>query len=197
MAPIGERAAHESVGKILASTQEGAALSERMGLKFGMRPDAVPTKVGGNMKSKVKQAARQARYRAAHPEKRAACDARYAAAHPEKIAAKNARYRAIHRENMSAYYVMHREKMTAYYAAYYAAYVEFIANKKLEEGCSVCGYNSDPEQLGYHHADPKTKLFKISNGHTHARDSVIAELAKCVVLCRPCHASEHKKMRRG
>ena len=41
----------------------------------------------------------------------------------------------------------------------------------------------------FHHLDPSTKLFTI--GVNRGRAVTLAEIEKCVVLCRPCHARRH------
>jgi hypothetical protein len=52
--------------------------------------------------------------------------------------------------------------------------------------CSQCG---SADELEFHHPDPETKL-----SHriwSWARERLEAELAKCVVLCDPCHNALH------
>jgi hypothetical protein len=60
---------------------------------------------------------------------------------------------------------------------------------KLTHGCEGCNFRTeDPRLLEFHHRDPAMKLFTVSKGRD-AFDSVQmqAEIAKCDVLCRPCH----------
>jgi len=61
--------------------------------------------------------------------------------------------------------------------------------------CKVCG-ESHIACLDFHHRDPKTKISGISDavlnkGWCKAR--ILAEIEKCDVLCRNCHAKEHYK----
>ena len=57
--------------------------------------------------------------------------------------------------------------------------------------CSRCGYNRCPQALQFHHVDPTSKKFGISDGVVRAWDVVEAELKKCILLCANCHA-EHE-----
>lgn len=63
---------------------------------------------------------------------------------------------------------------------------------KESQGCSNCGYNRCGACLDYHHKNPATKECRIL-----ARDwklgtpRILAELEKCVLLCKNCHYEEH------
>ena len=52
--------------------------------------------------------------------------------------------------------------------------------------CLHCGATND---LLYHHRDPSTKLGTITR---IAKKLLEAEIAKCDVLCRPCHTFLHR-----
>jgi hypothetical protein len=54
-------------------------------------------------------------------------------------------------------------------------------------GCEICGYSRCPSALTFHHLDPATKSFTIAGGHTRSRESLLAEIKKCVLLCSNCH----------
>ena len=66
---------------------------------------------------------------------------------------------------------------------------------KVAAGCEMCGYNANPVALQFDHIDPETK-FRNKNGKlVHPSDMVgysqaiiLAEVAKCRVLCANCHA---------
>lgn len=66
---------------------------------------------------------------------------------------------------------------------------ELLANRS----CSVCGYSKSIHALHFHHLDPKTKSFGIDIRQCSNRsmDILLAEVAKCIVLCANCHAEEH------
>jgi transposase-like protein len=55
--------------------------------------------------------------------------------------------------------------------------------------CALCGYSRSPAALQFHHEDPITKAFGISeNGVTRTLEAALAEARKCVLLCATCHA---------
>jgi hypothetical protein len=60
-------------------------------------------------------------------------------------------------------------------------------------GCVICG-ETDIEVLDFHHVDPATKSFHLSGSYyNHGMDKVVAEIAKCVVLC----ANDHRRVHAG
>jgi 5-methylcytosine-specific restriction endonuclease McrA len=65
---------------------------------------------------------------------------------------------------------------------------EFLAGRS----CAQCGATED---LEFHHVDPETKLSHRIWSWSKAR--IRAELAKCVVLCDPCHNDLHMTARYG
>jgi hypothetical protein len=67
---------------------------------------------------------------------------------------------------------------------------------KATKSCARCG-ESDPDCLQFHHIDPTTKEFTVSNAVAHAwsRERILAEVAKCEVLCANCHLKHHWEAR--
>ena len=64
--------------------------------------------------------------------------------------------------------------------------------KMLGGKCSECGYDKSIRALSFHHLDPATKQFDISNGHLLKEwDIVVEEAKKCKLLCLNCHACLH------
>ena len=62
--------------------------------------------------------------------------------------------------------------------------------------CSDCGYSGkNMASLSFHHLDPSTKKFTICSATCRkisvTRQELMDEVAKCVVLCRNCHAKRH------
>lgn len=54
--------------------------------------------------------------------------------------------------------------------------------------CVICGYNKCLAALEFHHVDPLTKKFGISEkGFTRSKEIVLAEADKCVLVCSNCH----------
>ena len=55
--------------------------------------------------------------------------------------------------------------------------------------CRICGYDRCLRAMQFHHLDPATKCFAVSqNGVTLALAAARAEASKCVLLCANCHA---------
>ena len=94
-----------------------------------------------------------------HPEGRKVWDQRYAKKHRDRLADK-----------------LRRRK------AWFTANLEIL---KRAQGCSTCGRKDG--FLDHHHVDPATKRRHLSKMYTYSLESVIDEIAKCVVLCRSCH----------
>jgi len=61
--------------------------------------------------------------------------------------------------------------------------------------CVKCGYNKYLGALDFHHLDPSTKDFSISNYANCSIERIKSELDKCILLCRNCHAETHFEMR--
>lgn len=135
--------------------------------------------------------------------------ARARAYHRRWRAANRERVRANHREWVAA----HREEQSAYFKTYNAAPARrkktIIAVKKwkaarlakinaLKVKCLDC---STPERLEFHHRDPATKLFSVGDGSRSAGAAswavILAEIAKCDVLCESCHKRRHRAERRA
>lgn len=63
--------------------------------------------------------------------------------------------------------------------------LEYLGNK-----CKVC--NAEGDFLHFHHRDPKTKSFTISNKYYKPWEDIKIELDKCDLLCANCHKLTHK-----
>lgn len=59
---------------------------------------------------------------------------------------------------------------------------------KLEAGCADCGYREHPAALQFDHLPGTHKLFRLSHSAQRAWHLVLAEVAKCEVVCANCHA---------
>ena len=69
------------------------------------------------------------------------------------------------------------------------ARTEFGRAQKLGKVCAHCG-EADIDKLHFHHVDPTTKLFEIGPSYRSDAD-ILAEIAKCILLCRSCHTRYH------
>jgi hypothetical protein len=71
----------------------------------------------------------------------------------------------------------------------------FVRMQKTGKVCATCG-ESDTTKLLFHHVDKATKCFKLgNNSDLHTKQTILEEIAKCVLLCRSCHARLHNKAR--
>lgn len=73
---------------------------------------------------------------------------------------------------------------------------------KMKAGCVTCGFDTHPAALHFDHIKPSTKTFNISQDMKRSKALVIAEIAKCQVLCANCHSIRtytegHSKFRKG
>lgn len=74
--------------------------------------------------------------------------------------------------------------------------VQALYEYKVSKGCSNCGYNKYGGSLDFHHRNPKEKLMRIEAKHWLSKSkAILAELKKCVLLCKNCHYEEHDRMR--
>lgn len=76
----------------------------------------------------------------------------------------------------------------------YRENVEFLHEYKLERGCVDCGYREHAEALDFDHLPGVEKSFTIGQvGIRKNRDVLLAEIAKCEVVCANCHRVRTKR----
>jgi hypothetical protein len=93
---------------------------------------------------------------------------------------------------------MNKEEQRAYNKAWRLAHRAKIRQDRLDQKafirlqkvCVDC-QQSDIDKLCYHHLDPKTKLFMVSTNTLRSKQTILEELAKCILLCRKCHYKRH------
>ena len=71
------------------------------------------------------------------------------------------------------------------------AEVKRIIAEAKSPGCARCP-EVDPVCLDFHHVSG-VKIFAIGARPTAAKKRLLAEIAKCEVLCANCHRKEHAK----
>ena len=69
-------------------------------------------------------------------------------------------------------------------------YLREILIEKMGGKCVECGCK---ESLEFDHIDPSTKSFNIAAGYTKPKEILLAEVAKCQLLCNKCHIEKTKK----
>ncbi len=61
--------------------------------------------------------------------------------------------------------------------------------------CQNCGFRDHPAALEFHHRDPSQKRFNLANAFQSPSqfswDEILAEIAKCDLICSNCHRIEH------
>lgn len=62
---------------------------------------------------------------------------------------------------------------------------EFLKAYKLEHGCADCGYNAHSEALDFDHLPGTKKEFTLGQNVAASREKILAEIAKCEVVCSP------------
>ncbi len=65
--------------------------------------------------------------------------------------------------------------------------VHLIREIKMKSGCVICGYKEHWAALDFHHRNPKTKSFNISENKTIGKTILLREIGKCDVVCVNCH----------
>ena len=71
---------------------------------------------------------------------------------------------------------------------------EWFMDYKKTLSCERCGF-SHPAALDFHHKNPLTKAFKLSDVAFVKKNKniIFEEIKKCEVLCSNCHRIEHSK----
>lgn len=67
---------------------------------------------------------------------------------------------------------------------------------KINKGCESCGFDAHAAALQFDHIDPETKYRTRTGKAVHPSDmvgrysvaTIVAEIAKCRVVCANCHA---------
>jgi len=69
---------------------------------------------------------------------------------------------------------------------------DYVGKIKMESGCEICGFEAEhPCQLDLDHINPEEKTYKGSHKSYDAgwsKKRIDAELEKCQIICKNCHA---------
>jgi hypothetical protein len=66
-------------------------------------------------------------------------------------------------------------------------YIKIMGGK-----CVICGYDKNPACFDFHHIDPTLKDHEPKQVlRCRDHEIIMAELAKCVLVCKNCHADIH------
>ncbi len=59
--------------------------------------------------------------------------------------------------------------------------------------CEICLYDKCDRALSFHHINPETKSFGLSDkGLTRSWDTIKKEIDKCILVCANCHMEIHE-----
>jgi hypothetical protein len=89
----------------------------------------------------------------------------------------------------AVYYQTHRDEEIERVRSRQAATLKFLHDLRCRP-CADCGESFSPWVMDFDHRDPKTKSFALAAGHAllKPRDVLLAEIAKCDIVCANCHA---------
>jgi len=92
-----------------------------------------------------------------------------------------------------AWYARNSQKVMQKVKAQKRATVQWFKTLKSSLKCVQCG-ESDPVCLDFHHRDPGQKDFSLYQAARLAmgKNRILAEIAKCDVLCANCHRKLHR-----
>ena len=121
------------------------------------------------------------RYKA-NKERQLEYDREYRKAHREQILARSQEY---HRKCRAEHPEISKEERRN---------KEFIIQQKVGKVCVKCCKETNPAKLLFHHIDPTTKLFQLSDYSSRSIQALTDEIAKCELVCRKCHARWHGKL---
>lgn len=67
-----------------------------------------------------------------------------------------------------------------------------IIQQRMATGCALC-HEPHPVCLSFHHLDPTTKRFLVSQGKNNGYSvkTIVAEMDKCIIVCENCHRKIH------
>lgn len=103
------------------------------------------------------------------------------------------KYRSKNREKRIKQHKEWYKNNPEYYKNRYSKKRQYIIDYKLSKGCAICKYNKCASALDFHHNGNGDKDFSISQFNDCSLKKLKAEMDKCIVLCRNCHAELHER----
>ena len=93
------------------------------------------------------------------------------------------------REYNIAYYAEHQAEEIERVRTRMAATLQFLRDLRRRP-CADCGQSFPPWVMDFDHRDPKLKSFSLAAGKAllKSREILLAEIAKCDIVCANCHA---------
>jgi hypothetical protein len=99
----------------------------------------------------------------------------YRARHPERIADKLRNYRVENKERLNQYVKDYRSERRA------------IVDAAKDVPCMDCKQKFPSFVMDFDHRDPSIKLFGVGKNMGRSVATLLAEIAKCDVVCANCH----------
>lgn len=67
--------------------------------------------------------------------------------------------------------------------------MDFVRKYKMDKSCALCGWNTHPEVLQFHHRDPSMKTTGMNAGGigNYSMKKLLEEIDKCILICPNCH----------
>jgi hypothetical protein len=106
------------------------------------------------------------------------------------------RPRASQRAANVKWYAANREREIERVTRRQAATVEFLPQLR-DRPCADCGGRFVPVQMDFDHRHPSTKRFWLSKATLKNREELLAEAAKCDVVCANCHSVRSRRQHRA
>jgi hypothetical protein len=96
------------------------------------------------------------------------------------------------------YYAANREREIERVTRRQAATTEFLRQLR-NVPCADCGGRFEGHQMDFDHRDPPTKSFNLCAGRAalKSREQILAEAAKCDVVCVNCHRVRSRRQHRA
>ena len=99
---------------------------------------------------------------------------------------------------MATWYPKNKDRVMANGQRYQDRLRDWIDQQKVERGCMDCGYNLHPWVLEFDHRPGEQKVMAVSRMRNKSNhDAIVAEIAKCDVVCANCHRDRTHERRKS
>jgi hypothetical protein len=105
--------------------------------------------------------------------------------------------KACKREYAAAYYVENRAKRVTYNARQRREAAAWYLSLKAGRSCTDCGSVFHPTAMQWDHPPGVEKVADVAAMYRGSRARVLAEIAKCELVCANCHALRTYRRRQG
>lgn len=138
------------------------------------RFDSLPSEERAALRKKY-----QTRYKERHPERAKEASARYKAKNRDEVLRKAREYRQANKERINQKTKEERHAL------------KIRAIEHMGGLCKRCNGTFHPASYDFHHRENKEFALSGSSMRRRTWEQILAELAKCELLCSNCHRVEH------